>query len=187
MEETFQSFRIWLGQHYPSGLRDLNPPVTDAELSALERALGFAVPTELAQCLRLHNGQRNEASGLFEGAEFLSTTRIADEWSVWKELLDGGDFEGMRSEPDRGVRDDWWNPKWLPFTSNGAGDHYCIDSDPAVFGVVGQVITMWHDFGERQILAYGLSGWLATYVSACLRGDYFYSGADDCIIHVDER
>ena len=29
--------------------------------------------------------------------------------------------------PDAGVRSDWWNPRWVPFASDGGGDSFCVD------------------------------------------------------------
>ncbi len=60
-----------------------------------------------------------DGPGFMDAWEFLSLSRMLDEWRIWKGLLDGGDLAGAKSEPEEGVADDsddWWNPKWVPLT-----------------------------------------------------------------------
>ncbi|UUZ53684.1 SMI1/KNR4 family protein [Massilia sp. H-1] len=135
----------------------------------------MSLPNNYVDFLKIHNGQRGSAGGLFDNSEFLSTTAILDQWKVWKELLDSGDFDGIKSEPDRGIRDDWWNSKWIPVTHNGGGDHYCLDLEPGPGGAEGQIITMWHDMAIRAIEARSFSDWFKKYVDAVLVSKYVYS------------
>ncbi|CAM0555326.1 hypothetical protein EHLJMEHL_04915 [Vreelandella titanicae] len=186
MEELFDNFKSWLKENYEEGFDDLNPPATDDEIAVLENALGVSLPKGFIECLKIHNGQGNMAGGLFDGSEFLSSSRIIDEWKIWKGLLDGGDFEEAKSEPEEGIKEDWWNSRWVPFTYNGAGDHYCIDNDPSTFGVVGQVITMWHDSAERELLASSFSSWFSAYVSAIIAGQYVYSEDYGSIVPLED-
>ena len=183
MEDSWEAFDRWLGSHWPEGLRRLGPPASDEALSTLEGVLGCALPDDLVRCLRIHDGQRPGTGGLFDGTEFLSARRIADEWSVWKGLLDGGDFEDTTSEPRSGVKSDWWNAKWIPVTYDGAGNHLCLDLDPDVGGTVGQVITMWHDDPSRELLADGLGTWFQRYVSGVIDGEYVHAEEYDGIVH----
>ena len=92
--------------------------------------------------------------------------------SLRKGLSDNGDFDGIQSEPHETISDCWWSNKWIPFTYNGFGDHYCLDLDPTVKGIKGQVITMWHDMPERNLLANSLSDWLESYVDGLYSGNY---------------
>jgi len=171
----WREFEEWLAVHWPEGLADLNPGATDEQLRALETFLGARLPSEFVECLKIHNGQKGMAGGLFDNSEFLSTETIADQWNVWRDLLDSGDFEGITSEPSQGVREDWWNRNWIPFTHNGGGDHYCLDLQPATGGMSGQVITMWHDMGERRIVAANFHAWLAGYLASIRAGKIEYS------------
>lgn len=175
MADTWIAFEGWLGQNWPEGLKDLNPPATDDEISALEASLGVSLAPDFVEFLKLHNGQKGTSGGLFDNSEFLSTAAILEQWTVWKELLDSGEFDGIKSEPDVGVRDDWWNAKWIPFTHNGGGDHYCLDLAPGADGSLGQVITMWHDMGARDVEASSFKQWFTKYVDAVLAGKYVYS------------
>src|SRR5436190_3583217 len=113
MEELWRQFEAWLSTNWPEGLRQLNPPATSEQISELEKQLGVKLPADFVACLKVHNGQ-SEYGGLFEGMEYLSLEEIHEQWSVWKGLLDGGDFKGLNSEPDPAIRNDWWNPRWIP-------------------------------------------------------------------------
>jgi cell wall assembly regulator SMI1 len=62
------------------------------------------------------------------------------------------------------VRDDWWNPRWIPFTHDGGGNHLCLDLDPAEGGAVGQVISMWHDSGERAVQGHSFGEWFGRWL-----------------------
>ncbi|WP_332455118.1 SMI1/KNR4 family protein [Burkholderia ubonensis] len=64
-------------------------------------------------------------------------------------------------EPEPGIRGDWYNLKWIPLTHNGSGDHLCVDLDPDEGGRIGQVIRVWHDSPERELVAKGVGEWLA--------------------------
>ena len=68
--------------------------------------------------------------------EFLSCEEIVSQGKTWKELLDGGDFKDTFYGSDDGIKNDWWNPKWIPFAHNGGGDHLCLDLDPASSGTL---------------------------------------------------
>ncbi|KWE64809.1 hypothetical protein WL77_20605 [Burkholderia ubonensis] len=64
-------------------------------------------------------------------------------------------------EPEPGIRGDWYNLKWIPLTHNGSGDHLCVDLDPDEGGRIGQVIRVWHDSPERELVAKRVGEWLA--------------------------
>jgi cell wall assembly regulator SMI1 len=184
MEQTWQKFETWLANNWPEGLTSLNPPASDEQISRLEAQLGATLPADFVACLKVHNGQ-NGFSSVFDGVEFLSCEEIYSQWTVWKDLLDGGEFKGISSEPDQGIKNDWWNSKWIPFTHNGGGDHLCLDLDPAVSGSVGQVITMWHDMGAREFQARSFGEYFEAYVSGVLAGKYVYAKEYGGLVNVD--
>lgn len=185
METIWIQFENWLKSNWPEGLADLNPPATDDEINELQIALGVQLPLDFIACLKVHNGQGNMAGGIFDNSEFLSTNEILSQWQVWKDLLDSGDFQGIQSEPSIGIRNDWWNPKWIPITHNGGGDHYCIDLAPSPDGSSGQIITMWHDMGNREVQSPNFAQWFERYVKAVQAGQYVYSEDFGGLIDVD--
>lgn len=165
MKEQWQHLESNLKKYNPSLFEDLAPPATNNEIDDLEKQLGLFLPKDFIECLKIHNGQYGNSEGLFSGVEFLSTKRILEEWSIWKDLFDYGDFHNMKSESDEEINATWWDTKWIPFTYNGNGDHLCLDLNPTKKGKAGQVITLWHDSGERKIKARSFSEWFTCFVN----------------------
>lgn len=186
MKAIWDRFEAWLRAHAPQLMGELNPGATEAELQQLAVTLGAELPADFIAFYHIHNGQRDEAGGLLNGEELLSVPRMLAEWTIWHDLLQGGDFEGATSTPDAGVRADWWNPLWLPLTYDGAGNHCCLDLSPAPGGTRGQVIRMWHDDAERTLLAPSFTEWITQYVTALEAGKYAFSEDYDGLVSVDD-
>ena len=166
MNKEWQKLETWLASNQPGSLLDLNPPASDSDIQALEETIGISLPADFIATLKIHNGQKGQARGIFSGLEFLSTQRIQSEWMVWKNLLESGDFSDAEALPAPGVQKAWWTPAWIPFTNNGAGDHLCIDMNPASQGLKGQIIAIWHDDGKRSIKADSFAQWFGTFTQS---------------------
>ncbi|AOJ84216.1 molybdenum cofactor biosynthesis protein MoaA [Burkholderia savannae] len=139
----------------------LNGPAPAGEIDAMQAALGVTLPPAFVESLRIHDGQADAGAVFAENDALLSAREIVAQWSIWKGLVAGGDFDDMTSEPDAGIKDDWYNLKWIPFTHDGGGNHLCLDLDPAEGGTVGQVIRVWHDDERRERVARDFVEWLA--------------------------
>ena len=185
MKEIWNKYEEWLSANFETGLRDLNPAITDEELEELQSTLNVQLPDDFIGFLKVHNGQSGNTGGIIDATELLSSKRILDEWGCWKGLLDGGEFEDYEEERNNGVKADWWNAKWIPFTYNGAGDHLCLDLDPSDRGNKGQVITMWHDDGEREIKGTNFKAWFASYVDDVIDGKYVYHEDYDGVVSLE--
>lgn len=164
MKQQWERLEAWLKANNAALLADLNPPASDVDIQTLEQKLGMKLPADFVECLKVHDGQRGAADGLFSSSELLSSQRILAEWLIWKDLLDGGDLDSNEVQPGAGIKPVWWSPKWIPFTYNGAGDHLCLDLDPASGGRIGQVITVWHDDGARKKKADSFAKWFTEFV-----------------------
>src|SRR5690606_12156798 len=186
MENSWKRMKSWLKTNAAHIVDELNGPATDEELLALEQQLNLTLPQEYKSFLKIHNGQDRDSEGLIDTEELLSTERVLEEWTVWKDLLDNGDFDDSQSDPDEGVKEDWWNPKWVPITYDGSGNHYCLDLDPAPGGTSGQIIRMWHDSGERELLADSFAEWIEDYTDQWEEGVYMYSEDWGGIINKEE-
>ena len=156
----------------------LNPGATAEDIAALETKLGVSLPDDMKGIYLEINGQGDGSPNLLDGTEFLSLARIAEEWTVWNDLLTSGTFADQRCEPSPGVRDDWWNAAWIPVTYNGSGDHHSVDLDPGPGGARGQLIMMWHDDSERPFLASSLSSWLDDLCRQMEAGELVYSAEE---------
>ena len=183
MREIFDRIERWLAANAP--LVILNPPATERQLDEAEDALGVKLPPDVRESYLIHDGQPY-GGGLFGGCDWHSLENVVREWTVWKELLDGGDFDDISSDADgRTIRTDWWNPRWIPFTQNGGGDSHCFDLEPGPEGVVGQIIEMIHDSGDRPYEAESLREWLQKFADDLEAGEYVY-GEYGGVIRRDE-
>ena len=175
IESLWRDLEAWLAEHSPETLAGLQSGATEAQIEEAEAQLGVRLPDEVRACYRVHNGQDADAPWLFDGTEFLPLEEIVSQWTVWKELLDCGEFEEFEASAEDGVRDQWWNAAWIPFTYNGAGDHLCIDLDPAPGGTPGQILEMWHDDDSRPRVANSFGEFFGRFCRRVAAGDYCVS------------
>lgn len=179
MKELYLRLKTAL-KNIDESLPDILSPqgVSDAMITSLETKTNRKLPSDFLSFYRICDGQCPHDNYLVDSEEFLSFSRIQDEWSAWKDLFDDGTFieneEALTSEAPTDIKSDWWNPAWIPFTYNGAGDHLCLDLDPAEDGSYGQVIRMWHDDAERTLEYSSFLEWLTNYVEDLEQGKYFF-------------
>ena len=175
-KQLWETLKQWLQENkVPDVVENLNPGATLQEFVSAENILSVKFPMGFKEVYTIHNGQNGKAVGLHSKGELLSLQEIVRQWQIWKELVDDGVFKDAHSESDDPIKSDWWNPKWIPFTHNGGGDHLCLDFDPAEGGLVGQVITMWHDSRDRSVIAPSFEKWLEEYCNDLLANKYHYN------------
>lgn len=160
MKEIWKRIETWLEANAPEIFDDLEPGASDQEIKEAEEYLKVEFPEDFKDSLKIHNGQKGNASWLIDGWQFLPLEKIMEEWDAWSDLMNSGDFEGIRSYSKGQIKNDWWNPKWLPLTYSGEGDHYCLDLDPDFGGYKGQIIISWHDMPNRDLVANSFREWL---------------------------
>lgn len=174
MEHTWIRIEAWLAANAPRIV--LNPPASREAIAEAEAFLGVQFPADVRETYLRHDGQKDGSPWMLEGWEWLSLENIKSQWSVWKDLLDGGEFDGIQNEGDgRCVRNDWWHRAWIPLTYSGAGDHHCLDLAPGRRGVSGQIIEMWHDDGARPVIAHSFVEWLADFADRLESGAFVAS------------
>ena len=174
MRATWDRIESRLRVGAPQVLASLQPGATDEQIAETEKLLGVVFPEPVRESYRIHDGQApHTRHGLIDGWEFLSLDRMEEDWGVWMGLLDADDLAGRETETQAGVRPGWWNPGWIPLIYGGTGDTHCLDLDPAPGGDLGQIITMWHDSPERQIIAPSFAAWLGQLANALEAGRNF--------------
>jgi cell wall assembly regulator SMI1 len=169
VRHQWEKLENYLAQHNPSLLADLNPPATVADIDALQSRLNANLPSDYIDLLMIHNGQRGRSEWLFEGEKFLSTREILMDWSTLCSLEVDGDFDNEVVNPEEGIKDCWWSKCWIPITSNGFGDHRCLDLDPSPEGENGQIINFFHDSPARSQVAKGFGTWFAQFVEKTIK------------------
>ncbi|WP_374536620.1 SMI1/KNR4 family protein [Chitinimonas taiwanensis] len=163
MAQAWAQLEAWLKQEEPALLRSLGKPASPEALAELEAKLKLSLPDDFKAALSVHDGQKGEEP-LFEGEFFLSTKGVLSQWRTWTKLMKSPDMAECSGAPDEGIRPDWFHPAWIPFTHDGMGNHLCLDLDPAEGGQVGQIIRVWHDDDERQLIAPSFAVWFSRFV-----------------------
>ncbi len=134
----------------------------------------------LKHLILIHNGLEEINVLWSDRFKLISLQRIIDEWNIWKELFDAGEFKDPEDfysncQLDRVIKIDYcWNCKWIPIACNGSGDNYCLDLDPDVNGNYGQIITLWHDSNDRELIAVNFRSWLEKIAADLENGVYIY-------------
>jgi len=149
IEKTHPAFRGYLGQG-----------ASEAEIKAAEAVTKATFPADLRHMLSRYAS--SNGCFILPGWELFEPARIADEWTIWEELrriqfVPGG-YDCEPNGPIKG--DEWWRLGWIPFCGDGGGNHLCVDLDPAEGGTVGQVIGMWHDMANRDLVATSLTDFI---------------------------
>jgi len=174
-ETIWQQIKIWLRTHAPDIHDELNRGASTKDFHELEALTNIPLPQEVKEFYLIHNGQDSISDTLTEMGELLSLERMGDEWRIWKSLLDKNSFQQSQVQNQDGIAPDWWNPNWLPITYDGSGNHFCLDFAPTENGTIGQIITMWHDSGERRIVAQSFTDWIQTFADELHTGQYEYN------------
>ncbi len=173
MQNIWTRIETWLKQHVPEMAVNLLPGAVDTEIKEAETALGVTFTNDFKACYRIHNGQHELATPMVGEWQLLSLQDMVLDWKRMKELYDAGKLNSDETITLSGpVRADWWNPKWIGFATNGGGDLFCLDFDPASGGKKGQVVTFWHMTPNREVLASSLQEWLENFFNDLKKGKY---------------
>jgi cell wall assembly regulator SMI1 len=199
MKEIWKTIENKLKEMAPLVYEDLNEGATQEQIDELERVIGAKLPTDFVEFYKIHNGQTpikfDPEITLFNHAKLMSIDEIIEVWDMWKGLVEAGEFidnknKPKKTNPDTGIKNDWWNTLWIPFFDDGNSNHYCIDLDPAQDGNYGQVIQTWHDDKDRKLIARSFKDWFIQFKDDLLNeklvrieyvdddGKLFYYGID---------
>jgi cell wall assembly regulator SMI1 len=166
----------WYAAHLPTDKYVLNPPATDSQLDAFERLIGFKMPRSYRQLYRWHDGEEDDRWGHIYGLPLLSLHQAGAQWTAWNEVLAG--FGGNRYEipgagwPQGAVDPAYINPRWIPLTHDGSGNHIGLDFDPWPGGRLGQVILYGRDEDVKAVLAQSLGQFLDWIASLLESGNF---------------
>lgn len=178
VKSSWNRLDSWLNQHTPQGRYRLKSGASLAHLQLTEATVGAQFPEDLRESFLLHDG--SEGTWVLIVGSFLSLDELANRWKSWHEGLKNGYFEGpdFVSNPEQGIKSNWFNNKWIPVSDNQNGDYTYVDLDPAEDGQVGQVIGFTRDEGATKILAKKFGEWISGLASALESGMYLYDESD---------
>lgn len=150
----------WLSRHRPDYYAQLRPGLTAEQLADSEKSVGFAFPESFRGLYRWHDGQANDLMAIRNNQYFMPSEEVKSTWEMLTSMQEGGEWE----EPQ------WWHRGWIPFLSNGAGSHLCLDLHGSFTGLPGQVIEFWGKDADRPIVAPGFEVWLEHFVGSLEAG-----------------
>ena len=187
VETIWERLKVQLKTLAPDLHKSLQKGASEKQILKLEKQLGVQLPQDYRRFLNLCNGLKPNSEVEFYDGELLSVSNVSREWRIWRDLLADGDFEGISSKPAKGIREDWWNLKWIPFTHDGGGNHMCLDLDPAKGGKLGQVITMWHDSEERELMHSSFTAWLRHILKGLETGKIVFDTEDyNALVNIED-
>lgn len=161
---VFVRLDAWYAAHLPPEQYRFNPPASDAELDAFETVIGFKLPQSYRELYRWHDGEADDRRGHIYGLPLLPLNEAAAQWRAWERVL--ADIGGDRYEipgsswPPGAVDPAYINPRWIPLTHDGSGNHIGLDFDPWPRGRIGQVILFGRDEEVKCVLAESLGKFL---------------------------
>jgi cell wall assembly regulator SMI1 len=159
-----------IGARAPHLLKKLPSGVSPLALEQAENALGLQLPALLRELYLIHNGigmptfTQHGEHRVAEPCDFLPIESLVEEWTMMKDLLEGGHLNNQVKRVRGPVRPVWWNTRWLPIAADCAGNYYCVDLDPDSGGVVAQVVAFWHDDAERTVKSSEVGSFLLEHV-----------------------
>jgi cell wall assembly regulator SMI1 len=165
----------WVARNAPEGAPMFCGPASDQEIAATERQLGLALPASVQALYRLANGQPDDAARLLDAFGLMPLAQVADAAAFLNDFFPNGVNEedpGHSMEVDTGIRPMWWNPGWIPLMTNGSGDYYCLDLDPADGGAPRQIVSYFHDETFRHCIAPNIETLLSDIASGLEDGSY---------------
>lgn len=150
----------WVSANRPDYYGKLLGGASPKDLDALEKKFQLQLPSGFRELYQWRNGQDpNYSASLQHNWMFSRLEDLSDS----KETLDGmigSDFEDPK----------WWRRGWVPFLSNGGGDHLCLDLTAEDGGAPGQLLIFYHDWEKRAVEYPSLEAWLSELVESMENG-----------------
>jgi cell wall assembly regulator SMI1 len=155
---AFNKLQAYYKANNPDGLNQLAPPATDNDIKELAKLLPtpMVLPLGYVELLKIHNGGNLWVAGW----EFLSIKQVIRVWTRLAGMfpMDSSENRG-KADPDNGIKNFWYDNRWMPIFGNGGGDYICVDYDPGPSGHRAQIIEHVHDFDARTLHAQTFEDW----------------------------
>ena len=151
-------------------------PAKEAELAALEKAIGHALPVGLRAAWLVANGAGDDElaplfwrTNRYTGYAFVSVADAKKSHEghprLAKQYADA-EYEDPELR-DKQLAPGWFLPGWLPFADFGGGTlQLLLDFTPSSKGMVGQVIAFTHDPDEMTWVAGSFDEFLGQSIEA---------------------
>lgn len=142
MKSIIAKLEVNIKEKRPLFYDQLKKPLTEQEISELEKKYNKKLPQDLKELYLWKNGQKQDCYESFVNNSMFEP--LESVLSANQELTEmiGYDFE----------IENWWNENWLPIFSNGAGSYICYDLKGIFTGQKGQLVEYWKGDNDRQVI-----------------------------------
>jgi len=167
----------WCRAHAPRTGKSVQPGAAEGQVWCLEALLSCLLPADYRASLRAHNGDADLSAW-----HYLSAAGVWRAASALREQAEAEAFAGRTViGAGRGVIQPlWWHRGWVPFAQDQGGRLLCLDLDPGLGGIVGQLIAWDPDTGPVATGHRSFAAWLREYRADLLAGRY-HADADGYI------
>ena len=148
MEENIKKFLNIILEEATPLIATLNKGVGAAQIMDFERDMGVCLPEDVKTLYQNFNGQKNRENVFFiDGLRWLPMEEIKEKQQDWLRILEKqpnweelsfDEEEAIDMGWDKAIKNQFYNPKWLPFLTDGSRFMF-IDLDPDTNGVYGQI------------------------------------------------
>jgi cell wall assembly regulator SMI1/predicted DNA-binding WGR domain protein len=160
VSDLFERLDKWLSVNRPDYYGKLLRGASPEDLDAFEKKFQLQLPTGFRELYQWRNGQDPNCSASLQYNWMFSRLEDLSESKGTLDGMIGFDFEDPK----------WWRRGWIPFLSNGGGDHLCVDLNAEDGGTPGQLLTFYHDSKRRPVEYPSLHAWLSELVDAMENG-----------------
>ncbi|MDH5324763.1 MAG: SMI1/KNR4 family protein [Gammaproteobacteria bacterium] len=171
IESLWQRLESWATGHAPELLDDLQGPASEIELQELEKRLQLALPEDLKNSLRIHNGEDDgwPARVFYEYGAYLPVPAI---YSLWKRCLPLSEKRELDEEEAQNPRIQpvLFSKAWIPFMDLNGDRFWAVDLDPGKNGVRGQIIAVDWECDKFLVIADSFLDFFQTYVNTLESG-----------------
>lgn len=196
MENTVKHFLDLILEEATPLMTTLNKGADEAQIANFEHSAGVTLPKEVRVLYQTFNGQKQGDKILFiDDLRFIPLEEIKTVQQQWLEQLQKvpnwqdlrfSEEEAMDMYWDGVIKNQFYNPRWLPFLSNG-NRFFFIDLDPDKNGTIGQIgeIDLSVDSIEdsfMDIIADSMEEWLDTVIEDLENNVLYYDNDEHTLI-----
>jgi cell wall assembly regulator SMI1 len=134
----------------------LRPPATDAQIEYWQSVINIALPEDIRASFQHHDGQELDGENLIGEWSLLSIQDSIKIWDMQNRLF----AENSQENTAPSGTPTEWDRSWIPFATNGLGDHIIADLSTGADKPQGRLIIFRHETTDRLIVAESFATWL---------------------------
>jgi predicted DNA-binding WGR domain protein/cell wall assembly regulator SMI1 len=165
LAKAIERAKSWMNENGAEVLvKNLAPGANDAALAKVARKLGFALPAELVELWKLHDGQRSEQNGFIGSLDLLGSREAL---SIREDVLLSVRWmlEDEEMVEDAELRTAEADERWIPFGTRDS-DHLVIHAE------TGRVFRVAKDAPPLSLAAKSLTEFFERYAKGMEKGEY---------------